>query len=76
MKASEIAIGYMVENPRDVSYLVFSNEFIKNQFIEWYGDVEVVYNKKYGYYAVPEFAEGRKKISDIVASECAVWGCE
>jgi len=76
MKASEIPIGFMVEIPRDVAFLVFSNEYIKNDFIASNGDVEVVWNAKYGYYAVPSFAEGREKISKIVAHECSIWGCE
>lgn len=76
MKASEIPLGAMIENPREVSYLVFSSIYIKDSFITSYGDVDVIYNEKYGYYAVPAFAEGRAAIREVWSSECAIWGSE
>ena len=53
-----------VENPNCDSHRLFTNEFNKASFIEANGDVEVVWNEQYKYWAVPAFAEQRKLYSD------------
>ncbi len=65
-----------VENPNCDSHRLFTNEFNKASFIEANGDVEVVWNEQYKYWAVPAFAEQRKRYSDLKQAHCDVYGCE
>ena len=65
-----------VELPNSDAHRLFTNDFNKNSFIEANGDVEVVWNEQYKYWAVPAFAESRKVYSDAKAIDCARWGCE
>jgi hypothetical protein len=65
-----------VENPNCDSHALFTNDFNKNSFIEANGDVEIVFNEKYKFWAVPEFAEARKVYSEAKQRYCDTWGCE
>jgi len=63
-----------VENPNSDSYRMFTNDFNKASFIEANGDVEIVWNERYKFWAVPEFAEGRKAYCDIKQAHCEIYG--
>ena len=63
-----------VEKPNSDAHALFTNDFNKNSFIEANGDVEVVWNERYKFWAVPEFAEGRKTYCDIKQAHCEIYG--
>jgi hypothetical protein len=63
-----------VENPNCDSHALFTNDFNKNSFIEANGDVEIVFNEKYKFWAVPEFAEARKVYSEAKQRYCEQFG--
>ena len=63
-----------VENPNCDSHRLFTTDFAKSSFIEANGDVEVVWNERYKFWAVPEFAEGRKTYCDIKQAHCEIYG--
>ena len=65
-----------VEAPNSDAYRLFTNEFNKNSFIENYGDVEIVWNERYKFWAVPEFAERREAYCIAKQRACDTWGCE
>jgi hypothetical protein len=65
-----------VENPNSDSDSLFTDEFNKNSFIEENGDVEIVWNERYKFWAVPAFAEGRRIYSEAKQRACDTWGCE
>ena len=65
-----------VEVPNSDAYRLFTNEFNKNRFIENYGDVEIVWNERYKFWAVPEFAERREAYGIAKQRACDTWGCE
>ena len=63
-----------VENPNCDSHALFTNDFNKNSFIEANGDVKIVFNEKYKFWAVPEFAEARKVYSEAKQRYCEQHG--
>ena len=63
-----------VENPNCDSHALFTNDFNKNSFIEANGDVEIVFNEKYKFWAVPEFAEGRAEYGKLKQAYCEQYG--
>ena len=63
-----------VENPNCDSHALFTNDFNKDSFIEANGDVEIVFNEKYKFWAVPEFAEGRKIYGEAKQRYCDQYG--
>jgi hypothetical protein len=65
-----------VENPNCDSHRLFTDDFNKNSFIEANGDVEIVWNERYKFWAVPAFAEGRKTYGEAKQRACDTWGCE
>jgi len=65
-----------VENPNSDSDSLFTDEFNKNSFIEENGDVEIVWNERYKFWAVPAFAEGRAAYGKAKQRACETWGCE
>lgn len=65
-----------VEKPNSDAHALFTNDFNKNSFIEANGDVEIVFNEKYKFWAVPEFAEARKVYSEAKQRYCEQYGSE
>jgi len=65
-----------VEHPNCDSHALFTNDFNKDSFIEANGDVEIVFNEKYKFWAVPEFAEGRKIYGEAKQRYCDQFGSE
>tara|TARA_R110002050_G_scaffold33117_1_gene84612 strand:+ start:356 stop:601 length:246 start_codon:yes stop_codon:yes gene_type:complete len=63
-----------VENPNSDSHRLFSNEYNKSSFIEANGDVEIVCNEQYKYWAVPAFADGRAEYCKLKQAHCERWG--
>ena len=65
-----------VELPNSDAHRLLTNDFNKNSFIEANGDVEIVWNAQYKYWAVPAFADGRKAYGDAKQRYCDTYGCE
>ena len=65
-----------VEKPNSDAYALFTNDFNKNSFIEANGDVEIVWNNQYKYWAVPAFAQSREAYGIAKQRACDTWGCE
>ena len=63
-----------VELPNQDAHRLFTNDFNKSSFIEAHGDVEIVFNEKYKFWAVPEFAEARKVYSEAKQRYCEQFG--
>ena len=63
-----------VELPNQDAHRLFTNDFNKSSFIEAHGDVEIVWNERYSYWAVPAFAEGRKAYCDLKQAYCERYG--
>lgn len=63
-----------VENPNCDSHALFTNDFNKNSFIEDNGDVEIVWNAQYKYWAVPAFAESRAAYCEAKQRYCDTYG--
>ena len=63
-----------VENPNCDSHRLFTNDYNKASFIEANGDVEIVWNQQYKYWAVPAFAEGRKEYGKLKQAYCDQFG--
>ena len=68
--------GHSVEMPNNDAHRMVSNPKAAESFIESFGDVEIEWNAKYKYWAVPEFAASRERFSATKAEYCARWGCE
>ena len=65
-----------VEKPNSDAHALFTNDFNKDSFIEANGDVEIVWNNQYKYWAVPAFAESRKAYGDAKQRYCDQHGSE
>ena len=65
-----------VELPNQDAHRLLTNDYNKESFIEAHGDVEIVWNEQYKYWAVPAFADGRKAYGDAKQRYCDVYGCE
>jgi hypothetical protein len=65
-----------VEKPNSDAHALFTNDFNKNSFIEDNGDVEIVWNAQYKYWAVPAFAESRKVYGEAKQRYCEQYGSE
>jgi hypothetical protein len=65
-----------VEKPNSDAHALFTNDFNKNSFIEANGDVEIVWNNQYKYWAVPAFAESRKVYGEAKQRYCDQHGSE
>ena len=65
-----------VERPNSDAHALFTNDFNKNSFIEANGDVEIVWNNQYKYWAVPAFAASREAYDIAKQRACDTWGCE
>jgi hypothetical protein len=63
-----------VELPNQDAHRLFTNDFNKSSFIEAHGDVEIVFNEKYKFWAVPEFAEGRAEYGKLKQAYCEQFG--
>jgi hypothetical protein len=63
-----------VELPNSDAHRLFTNDFSKNSFIEANGDVEIVWNERYKFWAVPTFAEGRKEYGKLKQAHCDQFG--
>ena len=59
-----------VEKPNSDAHALFTNDFNKASFIEANGDVEIVWNERYKFWAVPAFAEGRRIYSEAKQRYC------
>ena len=73
MKASEIPIkaGSKVQT-RTSSHRFVDNQWRLNDYVEEFGDVEVVLVD--GVYTVPEFAESIAKYNERAAADVKRWG--
>jgi len=65
-----------VEKPNSDAHALFTNDFNKDSFIEANGDVEIVWNNQYKYWAVPAFAESRAAYGEAKQRFCDQHGSE
>ena len=65
-----------VEKPNSDAHALFTNDFNKNSFIEANGDVEIVWNNQYKYWAVPAFAKSRAAYGEAKQRFCDQHGSE
>lgn len=68
--------GVSIENPNSDSNQLWFNDYQKEMWLKRNGNVEVIYDEKRRTYIVPQFAESRKKYSEIKQIDCDRWGCE
>tara|TARA_B100002019_G_scaffold209176_1_gene181811 strand:+ start:1261 stop:1521 length:261 start_codon:yes stop_codon:yes gene_type:complete len=66
--------GHSVELPKNDAYRMIANERHAQDFIDDNGDVEIVWNSQYKYWAVPAFAESRKVYGDAKQRYCEQHG--
>lgn len=67
--------GHSVETTSD-SLRMVANERHAQQYIDQFGDVEIVFDAKYKSWKVPAFAEQRKEYCDLKQAHCERWGSE
>ena len=67
--------GHSVETKTD-SLRMVANERHAQQYIDQFGDVEIVLDEKYNTWKVPVFAEERKEYCDLKQAHCDRWGSE
>jgi len=65
-----------VELPNSDAHRLLTNDYNKSSFIEAHGDVEIVWNNQYKYWAVPAFAESRKVYCEAKQRYCDTYGSE
>tara|TARA_Y100000296_G_scaffold84124_1_gene116675 strand:- start:1994 stop:2281 length:288 start_codon:yes stop_codon:yes gene_type:complete len=81
MKASEIKLGVeiRVETTNDAINVWPLNtkggqEWHRDNYIKWYGDVDVEYDAEYNVYKVPAFKAERDRYCAAKAEHCRRWG--
>ena len=68
--------GHRVEMPKTDALRYVSSDKAAADFIANFGDVEIVLDEKYGYYAVPTFKVERDEYSKLKQAHCERWGSE
>jgi len=63
-----------VELPNSDAHRLFTNDFNKQSFIEAHGDVEIIWNDRYSYWAVPAFKAKRDEYCKLKQAHCERWG--
>ena len=83
MKASEIKLGneIRIETTNDAVNVWPLNtkggqEWHRDNYIKWYGDVDVEYDEQFNVYRVPAFADKIKAYCDNKAEYCERWGSD
>ncbi len=66
--------GHRVEMPKTDAQRYISSDKAAADFIEQFGDVEIVLDEKYGHYAVPAFKAGRDEYCEIKQAHCQIYG--
>jgi len=66
--------GHRVEMPKTDALRYVSSDKAATDFIAEFGDVEIVLNEKYGYYAVPAFKAERDEYSKLKQAYCDQFG--
>jgi hypothetical protein len=66
-------IGIKVHTTTDANRVLHEQDSFDN-YIEQFGDVEVVYDEKYRVYRVPAFKEQRDRYCAAKAESCRRWG--
>jgi len=66
--------GHRVEMPKTDAQRYVSSDKAAANFIAEFGDVEIVFNEKYGYYAVPAFKAERAEYSKLKQAYCDQFG--
>lgn len=64
------------EIPNNDAHRVFTSIRQMLQFVKDNDGGDLVYDDEFSVWRVPAWADGRKEYSDMVARECARWGCE
>tara|TARA_R100001132_G_C3257319_1_gene82522 strand:- start:143 stop:403 length:261 start_codon:yes stop_codon:yes gene_type:complete len=66
--------GHSVEKPKEDAHRMIGNERHAQNFIDEFGDVEIVFNEKYKHWEVPAFAEGRAEYGKLKQAYCDQFG--
>jgi len=66
--------GHSVEMPNADAHRIVSNPKAAANYIAEFGDVEIVLDEKYCFYAVPAFAESREEASKLKQAYCERYG--
>jgi len=66
--------GHRVEMPKTDALRYVSSVESAAKFIKEFGDVEIVLDEKYCFYAVPAFAESREEASKLKQAYCERYG--
>ena len=66
-------VGHSVQTKTDAHRMI-GNERHAQNFIDEFGDVEIVFNEKYKHWEVPAFAEGRAEYGKLKQAYCDQFG--
>jgi len=66
--------GHRVEMPKTDAQRYISSDKAAADFIEQFGDVEIVLDEKYGHYAVPAFKVERDEYCKLKQAYCNQFG--
>jgi hypothetical protein len=67
-------IGHSVEKPKEDAHRMIGNERHAQNFIDEFGDVEIVFNAEYNHWKVPAFKAGRDEYSKLKQAYCNQFG--
>ena len=62
--------GHSVEKPKEDAHRMIGNERHAQNFIDEFGDVEIVFNAKYKHWEVPAFKAERDEYSKLKQAYC------
>ena len=67
-------LGHRIQMPKTDAQRYVSSIDAARKFVAKFGNVEIVLDQKYGHYAVPAFAEGRKAYGKLKQAYCNQFG--
>ena len=71
----ELTRNTRVESDTD-AYHILSNQFQLDQYVQQFGNVEVVWDDEWTVYRVPSLDAKRNQYCEAKTRDCARWGCE
>ena len=66
--------GHSVEKPKEDAHRMIGNERHAQNFIDEFGDVEIVFDAKYKQFVVPAFKAERDEYSKLKQAYCDQFG--
>ena len=71
----ELTRNTRVESDTD-AYHILSSQFQLDQYVQQFGNVEVVWDDEWTVYRVPSLDAKRNQYCEAKTRDCARWGCE